>query len=82
MPVNSTFKTSDFTEICFLMAQSIPILTTERDGDRVTFVFDDSDGQCRAYMDDFFLGRDQVSASRILAERQKALKIIRASVTK
>lgn len=79
MPVNSTFKTSDFAEICFLMCQSIPILSTERSGERVVFVFDDSDGQCRAYMDDYVLGRDQVSASLLLTVRQKALRIIRAS---
>ena len=79
MPAKTTYRTSDFTEICFLMAQSIPLLSTERDGDRVTFVFDDSNGQCNAYVNDFVLGRDHVSASRILAERQRALRIIRSS---
>lgn len=79
MPAKITFKTSDFVEICYLMSHSIPIFTTERFGDRVTFVFDDSDGQCRAYMDDYLLGRDQVSATRLLTERQRALRIIRAS---
>lgn len=82
MSVNSIFKTSDFTEICFLMSQSIPILSTERNNERVIFVFDDSDGQCRSYMDAYVLGRDQVSISRVFAERQKALRIIRGAVAK
>ena len=77
MPANSTYKTSDFTEILFLMSHSAPILATERDGERVTFVFDNSDGQCWLLANDYYLGRDQVSASRILAERQRALRIIR-----
>jgi hypothetical protein len=79
MPGNATYYTSDFTEICFLMAQGVQIVRTSRDGDRITFIFDDSNGVCRALMDDFLLGRDQVSASRLLTERAKALKIIRAS---
>jgi len=74
----TNYKTSDFAEICFLMAQSIHLITTERDGDRVTFVFDDTDGRCNAYVNDYVLGRDQVSASRLLSERQRAFKIINA----
>lgn len=79
MPVRSTYRTSDFVEICFLMAHSVPLVTTERAGDRVTFVFDDSDGQCGSFVHDFLLGRDHASTSRILAERQRAMKIIKAS---
>ena len=77
MQVKATYRTSDFTEICFLMAQSIPLIEAERDGERVTFVFDDSSGICGAMVSDFCLGRDQVSATRLLHERARALKIIR-----
>jgi hypothetical protein len=77
MPTN-TYRTSDFSEICFLMARSVPIHTVTRDRERVTFTFDDSDGQCGAYMNDYVLGRDQVSAVRIMAERQRAMKIIKS----
>jgi len=61
------------------MALSVPIVSTSRVGERVTFVFDDSDGQCGAYANNFILGRDQVSASRLLAERQKAMRLIKST---
>jgi len=78
MPAKATYRTSDFTEIIFLMAHSIALLTTERsgDGDRINFVFDDSDGQCGAMVHDYMLGRDEASVVRVIQARQKALKII------
>jgi hypothetical protein len=81
MPVRATatYRTHDFAEICFLMANEIVIVGTERVGERVSFVFDDSNGQCGAYVHDFLLGRDQASTSRILAERQRAMRIIKAT---
>lgn len=74
--MGETYMTSDLTEILFLMCHERRILRAERDGQRVTFVFDDSDGTCKELMRQYVLGHDQVSASRILAERQKALRLI------
>lgn len=78
MPTN-TIRTSDMTEIVFLMARSIPIVSVSRNGDRVTFAFDDSNGEAGAYMDDFMMGRDQVSAVRFMQERQRALRYIKST---
>ena len=76
MPVKPTYRTSDLAEIIFLMCHSVPLLIAERDGERVEFCFDDSNDLCAALIRDFVLGRDQASISRVLQERQRALRII------
>ena len=76
MPVKPTYRTSDLAEIIFLMCHSIPLIIAERAGDRVEFCFDDSNGLCASLIRDFVLGRDEASISRVLRERQRALRII------
>ena len=80
MKAKTTYPTSDLTEIIYLMANNRQIVTAKRDeSNRVTFSFDDSDGQCTALMKEYVLGHDQASVSRVLSERLKALRLIKIS---
>ena len=80
MQVNTTYRSSDLVEICFLMANSVPVLNTKRDCERVIFVFDDSDGRCGSLVNGFILGRDSASASRLFQERTRVMKIIKTAI--
>lgn len=75
-----TFQTSDLNEILFLMCHNREIIRAVREDDnRVVFHFDDGDGQCTTLMDQYVLGRDYASVNRVLAERQRALRLIKIS---
>jgi hypothetical protein len=80
MTAKTTYQTSDLTEILYLMAHSRAIVRAVREDDnRVFFHFDDSDGQCTCLMKEYVLGHDFASVSRILAERIRALRLIKIS---
>lgn len=71
------YQTSDLIEICYLLAHSAPLTRTERDHDRVSFVFDDSDDRCASLSKEFRHGNDLASTSRIFTVRHLALNLIK-----
>jgi hypothetical protein len=80
MTAKNLYSTSDLNEILFLMCHNREIIRAVREDDnRVVFHFDDGDGQCTALMDQYVLGRDYASVNRVLAERQRALRLIKIS---
>ena len=75
----TTFSTSDFMEVCFILANNKPLLRTEQDGQRVTFYFDNSDGYCSQLVQQFRKGDDRLSVNQFRAAEIRVRQILKAS---
>lgn len=75
-----SYATSDFLEICYLLAKNAKLVSATRDAqiDRVVFAFFDNQA-CKKLIYDLTLGNDEVSASRFMEAIRRTKKLIQTN---